>query len=448
VDASDRKMVLALLLTGLGIHQAAWRLPDSRVEEAFSLNLYRDIAEAAEAAKMHMLFLADSHLHDQNLMPIRPKRFLEAVTLGSAIAAFTRHIGIVCTLPTTFSEPFNVVRQLSSLDHISEGRAGWNIVTGQDGALQFSDKPMLDHTLRHRRAEEFVELAARLFNSWDKDALIMDRESGRFADISRIHIEKFEGEVFHVTGPMNMPRGPQGRPIFAQAGTSESGKNLAARYADMVYALSPTLEEAQTYYADLKARTAKAGRNPDHIKILPGCSPVIGETEAEARSMHKQLNDLINFDIGFGQLQEMLPGVDLGKYELDETVPAEAFPATSTVQVTQSRYQLYRDMSVERGFTIRQMIEHNCTAGGHWSPIGSAEHVAEQMEERFNKAGCDGYNLSALYEGGGVQRITKMLVPALQSRGSFRTEYEEGTLRDNLGLPYPKEIGPGGSSAA
>jgi alkanesulfonate monooxygenase SsuD/methylene tetrahydromethanopterin reductase-like flavin-dependent oxidoreductase (luciferase family) len=271
--------------------------------------------------------------------------------------------------------------------------------------------------------------------------MVMDRKCGIFGDPKHVHIEKYEGEIFRVTGPLNMPRGPQGRPIFAQAGTSESGKNLAAAYADMVYALSPTLQEAQEYYADLKERTAKAGRNPDHIKILPGCSPVIGETEAEARAMHKQLNDLINFEVGVMQLQELLPGVNLASYDLDDTIPGEDFPTTSSVQAMQSRYDLYRYMTVERRYTIRQMIEHNCTAGGHWAPVGAAEQVAEEMERRFNQGGADGFNLSALYQPGGVERITNLLVPALQERGCFRTNYVPGTLRDNLGLPYPEEIG-------
>ncbi|WP_028035035.1 NtaA/DmoA family FMN-dependent monooxygenase [Chelativorans sp. J32] len=438
-----RKMILGLMLNGVGMHQASWRKPDSRVEEAYSLSLYRDAVRLAEKAKIHLIFLADSPLHSQKLFPVRPLRFLESVTLGSALAAISENIGVVCTLSTTFTEPFNVARQLSSLDHLSKGRAGWNIVTSYDGAHHYSDKPMLDHSARHKRAAEYVEVISRLFNSVDKAALVMDRERGIFGDPSHVHIEKYEGEIFRITGPLNLPRSPQGRPVYVQAGTSESGKNLAAAYADMVYALSPTLKEAQEYYADLKARTAKAGRDPDHIKVLPGCSPVIGETEAEALSMHRQLNDLINFEVGVAQLQDLLPGVDLSAYDLDEAIPAEAFPETSSIQVMQSRYELYRYMSVERRFTIRQLVEHNCTAGGHWSPVGAAEQIAAEMEERFDLGGADGFNMSALYQPGGVARITNLLVPALQARGCFRTEYEPGTLRDNLGLPYPEEIGRG-----
>ena len=441
MSAGKRKMILGLLLNGVGLHQASWRRPGSRVEEAFSLSLYRDAVQLAEKAKIHLIFLADSPLHSQKLFPVRPLRFLESVTLGSALAAVSEHIGIVCTLSTTFTEPYNVARQLTSLDHVSNGRAGWNIVTSYDGAQHFSDTPMLDHSARHKRAAEYVESISGLFNSVDKAAQVMDRDRGIYGDPAHVHIEKYEGEIFRITGPLNLPRGPQGRPIYAQAGTSESGKNLAAKYADMVYALSPTLKEAQDYYADLKARTAKAGRNPDHIKVLPGCAPVIGETEAEALSMNRQLNDLINFNVGVSQLQDLLPGVNLSAYGLDEAIPAEAFPETASVQVMQSRYELYRYMAVERGYTIRQMVEHNCTAGGHWSPVGAAEQVAAQMQERFEQGGGDGFNLSALYQPGGVRRITDMLVPALQARGCFRTAYEPGTLRDNLGLPYPEEIG-------
>jgi len=439
--SSDRKMVLGLLLNGVGIHQAGWRRPGSRVEEAYSLSLYRDAVAKAEAAKIHLIFLADSPLHSQKTFPIRPLRFLESVTLGSALAAITDRIGIVCTLSTTFTDPYNVARQLNSLDHISSGRAGWNIVTSYDGAEHYSDAEMLDHGARHKRATEYVEVISSLFNSWDRAAMVMDREKGVFGDPSHVHIEKYAGEVFRITGPLNLPRAPQSRPIYAQAGTSESGKNLAARFADVVYALSPTLPEAQEYYTDIKARTAKAGRDPDHIKILPGCAPVVGETEAEALAMNRELNDLINFDIGIEQMQSLLPGVDLAKYDLDERIPAEDFPATATINVMQSRYEMYRYMAVERKATIRQMIEHNCTAGGHWSPVGAAEQVAAQMDERFRNGGCDGFNMSALYQPEGVSRITDMLVPALQARGCFRTEYEDGNLRRNLGLPEPEEIG-------
>ncbi|MBM9468575.1 NtaA/DmoA family FMN-dependent monooxygenase [Nakamurella leprariae] len=427
-------MVIGLLLNGSGIHQAAWRRPGSRIEDAYSLPFYRDAAAAAERAKIHLLFLADSPIHSQALFPVRPLRYLEAITLAGALAASTDRIGLVATASTTFTEPYNIVRQLNSLDHLSGGRAGWNMVTSYGGASNFSRAEILDHSMRHRRAHEYADLVCRLWASWDADAVVLDRTAGVYGDPAKVHQVSYDGQVFQVDAMLNMPPGPQGRPVIAQAGTSESGKNLAARYADVVYAVSPTLPEAQEYYRDLKSRTVAAGRSPEDIKILPGVSPVIGESEAEARAMNRELNDLIDFGIGFQQLQELLPGVDLAAYDLDEAPPAEAFPDVSTVQVMQSRYEVYRYMAVEERRTIRQMIEFNCTAGGHHSPVGAVEQVADELEHRFRNGGGDGYNISALYMPEGINRITDMLVPELQRRGLFRTEYADGTLRDNLGL--------------
>ena len=327
---------------------------------------------------------------------------------------------------------------MCTLDHLSKGRAGWNMVTSYGGADHYSDQPLADHATRHRRAAEYAEVIRMLFNSWEPGALKFDRTTPVFADPDLVHCDDYAGEVFKVRGPLNMPRPPQGRPVIAQAGQSDSGLDLAAKHADMVYAQAPSLSEGQAHYADLKARVRRFGREPDHLKILPGCVPVLGATEAEAQSMQRQLSDLVDFRVGKTLLQGLLPGVDLAQYDLDEVIPAAAFPPTSTVAAMQYRYELCKHMSVDRQYSIRQIIERMSNGSGHWSPVGSAERVAEEMQERFAQQGCDGYNLSATFQLGGIERITRLLVPALQQLGHYRTEYEGDTLRENMGLPQPR----------
>jgi len=433
-----RQMILGLLVNGVGQHQAAWRLPDSRAEDAYSLSLYADAAKLAEAVKMHFVFFADSADHKQETLRARPARFLESLSLAAAIAPMTERIGLIATFSTTFTEPYNVARQMCSLDHISKGRSGWNMVTSYGGADHYSATPMADHAARHKRAAEYADVIRLLFNSWEPDALVFDRATPVFADPDKVHSDLYDGGIFKVKGPLNLPRPPQGRPVIAQAGQSESGKNLAARHADMVYAQAPSLAEGQAHFADLKARVVKTGRDPDHLKILPGCVPVLGETEAEAQAMQRQLNDLIDFRVGKALLQDRVPGVDLSQFELDDIIPASAFPPTETVVAMQYRYELCRHMSVDRKYTVRQLIERMTNGGGHWSPVGAAEQVAREMQERFEQGGCDGYNLSSIYQLGGIERITGLLVPALQNLGFYRAAYEGDTLRENMGLPGPR----------
>jgi FMN-dependent oxidoreductase (nitrilotriacetate monooxygenase family) len=430
-------MILALLVNGVGQHQAAWRIADSRAEDAYSFSLYADAARMAEAAKMHMVFLADSADHEQATLRTRPKRFLEALSIASALVPITERIGLIATFSTTFSEPYNVARQMCSLDHLSKGRAGWNMVTSYGGAEHYSSQPMMTHEQRHKRASEYAQVIRMLFDSWEPDALVIDREAGIYADPDKVHVERFDGEVFQVSGPLNMPRPPQGRPVIAQAGQSAAGKDLSAQHADMVYAQGTSLEESQMHYADLKGRMAKFGRHPDELKVLPGCVPVIGETEAEARSMQNQLNDLLDLKVAKFELQKRLPGVQLDDYDFDEVLPAGAFPPVETVQSMQTRFEIYRHWAVDKHYTIRNIIEKMTTGGGHWSPCRSAERIAEEMQERFVLKGADGFNLSSTYQLGGSERITRLLVPALQAAGHYRTEYEGTTLRENMGLPEP-----------
>jgi len=434
----QRKMVLSYLMSGAGMHQSSWRLPGSRVEEAFKLSLYSDIAQKAEAAKLHLLFHADSPTHNQSAIATRPLRYLEAVTLATAVAARTSRIGVIATMSTTFGEPYNIARQIASLDHISGGRAGWNFVTSFGGAENFSDQPLPEHAVRHHRADEFLRLVRKLWDSWDDDAVVLDRETGLWADPSKIRPVDFNGEIFKVTGPLNMPRSPQGRPILVQAGASDAGRTMAARHADLVYTTGTTLEEAQTYYRDIKRKTLAEGRQPDDVKVLPGAVPVIGATFAEAEEIHRELSALINFETGRGALQAMMPEVPLKELDLDKPIPEEMLPDPEKLDSFKSRFLVYRDMTVNEGRTLRQLIAHHAMSGGHWVPFGTADQVAEALIDRFNSDAGDGFNLSAQYVPGGFEALADKLVPALQERGYFRTDFEGETLRENLGLrPVP-----------
>lgn len=433
-----RKMILTLMMSGGGMHQASWRLPGSNIEGAYGIEHYAVIAKKAEDAKMHALFHADSPTHSNKAVATRPLRYLEAVTLASAMAARTSRIGVVATMSTTFGEPYNVARQIASLDLMSGGRGGWNFVTSFGGAEHFSDQPLPEHAVRHARADEFLRLCYDFWDSWDSDALIQDREKGIFADPSKIHEFKFKGEVFNVTGPLNLPRSPQGRPILVQAGASDAGRLMAAKYADLVYTTGVTLDEAQTYTRDVRAKTLQVGRPAGDVKVLPGIVPVIGDTIEQAREINHELGKLINYETGRGGLQSMIPEVPLNDLDLDKPIPAEMLPEPDSMEVFKSRYLVYREMTLKDGATLRDLIGHHAMSGGHWRPFGTVDQVADAMIQRFENDGGDGFNVSAHSQPGGMDDITQKLIPALQERGYFRTEYQGDTLRENLGLrPVP-----------
>lgn len=428
------QMILSFMMSGSGMHQASWRLEGSRIEDAYSLSHYADLARMAEKAKLHLVFHADSPTHNQQAIASRPLRYLEAVTIASAMAAVTENIGVIATASTTFSEPYNTARQILSLDHISGGRAGWNFVTSFGGAENFSDRPLPSHEERHRRAEEYVDLVLKLWSSWDADAMVLDRETGIWADPSRIRPVNHAGQFFDVTGPINMPRSVQNRPVVVQAGASDAGRTLASKYADMVYTTGTTLEEIQGYYRDLKTKTRAAGRNPDDVKVMPGIVPIIGDTESEAREIARELNSFINFDTGVQALNAMMPEVKLQELDLDKPIPAEFLPDPDTLESFKSRYMVYREMTLNEGKTLRDLVEHYSISGGHWAPVGTASQIAELMIQRFENQGGDGFNLSAQYLPDGLKVLTEKLVPELQERGYFRDSYQGDTLRENLGI--------------
>lgn len=426
-------MILGTLLNGAGHHEGGWRLPDSRAEEIYAVSLYRDLARLAEDAKLHFLFAADSPSQDLRQLRKKAHRNLEPLTLLTALSLSTERIGLIGTFTTSYYEPYNLARQLNSLDIISGGRTGWNVVTSHSGAENFTDRPHLEHGLRYRRAEEYVRLTKALWDGWDRDALAVDRAHGVWVDTEKVRAADFHGEFLHSQGPLNLPPSPQRWPVLVQAGASDDGKVLAAAHAELVYTAGSGLEGAYAYAEDVRDRAEARGRGRDAVKILPGIAPVVAETDAQAQRILDELDDFIDDRTALPMLEKLFGGVDLSTIGLDERIPAELLPQTSQAWV-ESRYRLLRGLAVDEGYTVRQLIRVAQRGGGHWSPVGSVERVADQMEEWFRAGAADGFNFLPLYNPGGLHAITNLLVPELVRRGLFRDEYEGPTLRENLGF--------------
>lgn len=433
-----RRLVLGALVNGAGSHHGAWRRADSRVEQAYSLPLYADQARWAEEAALHHLFVADGPTHDAGRFPTRPLRYLEGLTLLSVLAGRTERIGLIPSLSTTFNSPHTVARQLASLDHLTGGRTGWNVVTSFGGAEHFGDAPLMEHDTRYDRAAEFLQAVRLFWDSWEDDALLLDRASGRWGDPGKVHADRFAGEHLTVTGPLNLPRPPQGHPVIAQAGSSPAGRELAARFAELVYVATPTLAEGVEFSADVRRRAARWGRAPEEILVLPGLAPVLGGTEEEARRLSRELLDLLDHDRARSQVEFMFGGADLSAIGLDERIPAEVIPESGDVNAVQSRSAVFRRLALVEGYTLRRLVEFSVAGGGHWAPVGAVEQVADQIAERFHARAADGFNLLPVYQPGGFRQLTHELVPELVGRGLFRSSYAEGTFRDNLGLPRPE----------
>lgn len=431
--ARGEQLVLATLIGGVGNHAGAWRRPNSRVEEKYQLSLFADIVGWAEAAKLHAVFLADGLRLDTDTIRSQPFAGLEPVTLLSALAAVTDHIGLIGSISTTFSEPFNVARQLASLDHISGGRAGWNLVTSAYGEENFG-RELPPHAERYERGAEFADVLFELFDSWAADAIRIDRAAGVYADPDRVRPINHVGKHFAVQGPLNLPQSPQGRPIVAQAGSSGEGQDVAARYADLVFTTGRTSDEdGLAFYRSLKARVVALGRAAGDVKILPGVSPIIGATEAEARAVERELNGFVDLVAGRAKLARQLAGTPLDDLELDDPIPLERLPREDDVQGRRSRYGVYLDL-IRDGWTLRRLIHWESASSGHYVPVGDPEQIADLLLERFESGSADGFILLPSYVPEGFALLTDAVVPILQQRGAFQTEYAGSTLRENLGL--------------
>jgi len=437
VTKPSKHMVLTTFMLPAGYHKDSWRMEGSRSEELANLEFVADLTLMAEAAKLDAVFFGDI-VHANTVMrgDIKMNGFYEPLTVLSALAARTKNIGLIGTVSTSFSEPYNVARQMCGLDHMSGGRAGWNIVTSSDGFRNFGMQEAPDPATRYRRATEFVDVVQRLWDSWEDDAVINDRESGWYVDTDKIHPLNHKGEFFEVEGPINMPRSPQGRPVLVQAGSSGPGMELGSSVADGIYTAQPLKEPSVEFYAKFKQLAVARGRNPDLVKIIPGILPILGDTEKEAQELADELGRNVHMENGRKQVGADLR-MDLSELPLDCTIPAEWFSDDPKLG---SRYQIYRRKSVDQGMTLRELIVDLARSTGHQWMAGTPSQVADRMVDWFESKACDGFNLNSPFNPGGFKLICDKLVPELQDRGYFRSEYEGTTLRDNLGLPRPASV--------
>ncbi|MGE7759092.1 LLM class flavin-dependent oxidoreductase [Peribacillus sp. NPDC097895] len=422
-----------------GHHVAAWRHPEAEAHHVMTFDFIKRMAQTAERGKFDMIFLADGYAvraKNQKVVGQTVNTLFEPFTLLSALSAVTKHVGLAGTVSTTYNEPFNVARKFASLDHLSDGRAAWNVVTSntEAEARNFNQDHHLQHSKRYERAEEFVDVVTKLWDSWEDEALVFDKESAEFADSSKIHSINHKGEWFSVEGPLNVSRPVQGHPVVIQAGSSENGKELAARTAEVIFTAWQTLEEAQAFYSDVKGRMAKYGRSPDELKIMPGIFPVIGRTEEEAEKNKALLEELIPEDAGIALLSGMI-SVDLSGYPVDGPLPD--LPELDQVNGGKSRFKLLKDLADREGLTIRKLYQRIAGARGHREIKGTPEQIADQMQEWFENGAADGFNIMPPYLPGGLDDFVNQVIPVLQKRGLFRTEYTGSTLRENLGLKRP-----------
>ncbi len=436
---AGRQLTLNLFIYPGGHHEAAWRYRESEPERVLDIRYYQELAQKAEAAKFDAVFLADGPSLAENVRYSSRVRF-EPVTWLTAIAAATEKIGLIGTASTTYNEPYNLARLFASLDHISGGRAGWNIVTTSDAgaAHNFGLPEHPPHGERYEKAREFLDVVTRLWDSWEDDALLADPRSGVFADADKVHRIDHVGKHYRVRGPLNISRSPQGRPVYVQAGSSEDGRSFAAQFAEAIFTAHQTLQSAQEFYSDIKARAAALGRRPDHLRILPGISPFLGSTEAEAKRLEEEIDDLIQPAASLDQLKRMI-GVDLSGYDLDGPVPRHIID-TNGPKGLASRFQLVVDIVDRENPTIRQLIRRLAGARGHRVVVGTPEHVANEIQGWFEQGAADGFNVMPPYLTGGFDHFVDEVVPILRKRGLFRQDYSGATLRDHFGLPRPDSL--------
>jgi FMN-dependent oxidoreductase (nitrilotriacetate monooxygenase family) len=433
-----RKMRLGLSIRGHGYHPAAWRHPDVPADGTLHVEHYVQSAQTAERGKLDMIFFADGAGIRQGDTPRgslsrtgRDMVELEPMTLLPALAMVTRHVGLVTTASTTYNEPYNLARKFATLDLISKGRAGWNVVASWSEleAQNFGLETTLDYDTRYARSAEFVEVVKGLWDSWDDGALLFDKAGGRYFDEAKMHVLDHQGRFFKVRGPLNVAGMPQGHPVIVQAGASEQGRELGAATAEVIYAISGSLKDACAYYADVKGRMAKYDREPDDLKIMPALCPVVGRTRAEAQAKYDALQALIDPLAGLGALYSSFG--DLSGYPLDEPVPDGALGS----QEMRSLSALLVERVRREKPTIRELYLRAGLTGS--ARIGTPTDIADAMQEWFEGAACDGFNITPATLPGGGEDFVEMVVPELQRRGLFRTEYEGRTLRENLGLRRP-----------
>ncbi|MGN8170958.1 MULTISPECIES: LLM class flavin-dependent oxidoreductase [Agrobacterium] len=427
---AKRQIHLGLFLQGAGHHVSGWRHPKAEAGSE-NFDLLRRVTQAAEQAKFDMVFLADGLTSGVDAHPSTIARF-EPLTLLAALALVTDKIGLAATSSTTYGEPYHTARAFSSIDHLSHGRAAWNIVTTSYArtANNFS-KSHPAHDERYAVAEEFVDVVRGLWDSWDDDAFIKDKQSGIYADPNKVHMLDHQGQYYSVKGPLNIPRSPQGHPILIQAGSSGPGQDLAARTADVVFTAQQSLAEAQGFYKSLKSRVEKFGRPADAVAIMPGFLPVIGRTSKEAAEKLAELDQWTELKSAMPLLEERI-GHSLADYDPDGPLPD--LPISDQLR---SRAELLTALARRENLTIRQLALRVAAGRGHHIVLGTPVDVADRMQEWFETRAADGFNVMPPFFPEGLEDFTQLVVPILQERGLFRTDYTGSTLRDHLGLARP-----------
>lgn len=434
--AAKRRLRLGAFMRPVSIHTGAWRYPGAWPDANFSFPAYKHFARALERGKFDAMFLAD-HMALLNMPVEALKRShtvtsFEPLTLLSALSTATERLGLIATASTTYNEPYHVARKFASLDHISGGRAGWNLVTtaNPDAALNFGQDEHMAHGERYKRAREFYDVVTGLWDSWADDAFVRDAESGVFFDPDKMHVLGHKGPELSVRGPLNIARPVQGWPVVVQAGSSEAGRQIAAETAEAVFSAPSNLEDGRRFYADVKGRMDRLGRDREHLKILPGCFVVVGDTVEEAREKRALLDGLVHYESAIASLSIAL-GVDASRFDPDGPLPD--VPET---EASKSGRERAISLARREGLTVRRLAQR---LGGYagLAMVGTPETIADEMERWLESEACDGLNVMFPYLPGGLDEFVDRVVPELQRRGLFRREYEGATLRENLGLPRP-----------
>jgi FMN-dependent oxidoreductase (nitrilotriacetate monooxygenase family) len=441
MDVMKRQLHLNLFIHSRGHHEASWRHPAASPLALTDIRYYQDVAQRAEAALFDSIFLADQLALGEDVAQAA-RTWLEPITVLAALAMATKRIGMIATASTTYTEPFNLARQFASLDHISNGRVGWNIVTSwlAAAARNFGDSDQVSHADRYARGEEFMAVVKSLWDSWAADAVIDDRSGGSYARPDRIRPINHKGEYYQVAGPLNVPRCPQGQPVLVQAGSSDTGRHFAARHAEAVFTAHMEKATAQAFYANLKALVAGQGRAPDEVLILPGLSPMIAPTEAEAQRLAREVNELSDPEVGRKRLSGRFGGHDFSHLPLDRPLAPEDFPDPGSVEAARSRAEVILSLVRREKPTLRQLLASLAGARGHFTFAGTPEQVADLIEDWFSDGAADGFNIMPPLLPAMLDVFNANVIPLLQRRGLFRTAYEGETLREHYGLARPKSV--------
>jgi FMN-dependent oxidoreductase (nitrilotriacetate monooxygenase family) len=435
----SRMMRLGAFVHETGQHVAAWRHPDAYAESGTVFAQAMDVAKTAERGKFDLLFLADSaavsvHSTAESRGRMGKTVKFEPITLLSALAAVTSNLGLVATCTSTYNEPYTLARQFASLDQISGGRAGWNLVTSNNEAEAFNHgrETHVAHADRYERAAEFADVVNGLWDSWDTDAFIRDKQSGVYFDPSKLHVLDHRGKHFAVRGPLNVACSPQGRPVLVQAGASDTGRDLAAKLAELVFTAATTFEQAAAFYGDVISRLPRYRRSANEVKIMPGIYPVVGRTEEEAKEKFAYLQSLIHPSVGIAVLEHTIGVPNLSQYPLHGPVPE-----MGDTNGPLSRQRLLLEAARRDNLTLWELCLLNAGPRGHLLTVGTPTQIVDVMEHWFKNGAADGFNVMPAWLPGSLTDFVDMVIPELQRRGLFRTEYEGTTLRHNLGLPRP-----------